>query len=663
MPAQQLSLKLGGDSDLDLLTVHGHEELSRPFEFVLEVDSPRDLADLKKLALTAEVTFTGVNDETRVFHGLVARCVRSLDEASAGTFRYQLTVVPWFTFLRYNQDCRIFQGKNVVDVFKQVVGDHGFADFDVSNVRDPPPVMDYCVQYRESDFDFLSRLFEEHGLFYFFRHAAGKHTLVLCDSNLAFDTPGEELFFSRATSTQTAVTAWSQTQRYVTGKTTLREYDPAAPTQPIEVESNSVVKVKDYEKYSLYDYTGRFTTPSDGADVALVRMVAEETYYTVVRGSGNVTQIAAGRRFKIGDSFAGPDDALPDRQFICTSIDHEVAADTGYSCNFEGIPDGHLFQAPHTTPRAVVRGPQTATVVGPSGEEIFTDELGRIKVQFHWDRLGKSDDDSSCFVRVAQPLAGKGFGFQFLPRIGQEVVVHFLEGDPDRPLVTGAVYNSQLEPPYPLPDNATQSGIRTRSSKEGATDNFNEIRFEDKKGEEEFTMQAEKDMARVVKNDDVVQIGNDQTITVHNKRTLIVEEGDESITIKKGAQVTEVSEGNLSTKVLKGNREEEVSQGNDTLKIGQGDRNVEISMGNDVLAIKMGNQSTKLDLGKCSTEAMQGIELTVGQSSIKIDQMGVKIAGMMISINGQVQTEVKGLMLSLSADAMANLKGAITNIG
>jgi type VI secretion system secreted protein VgrG len=266
-------------------------------------------------------------------------------------------------------------------------------------------------------------------------------------------------------------------------------------------------------------------------------------------------------------------------------------------------------------------------------------------------------------VRVAQPLAGKGFGFQFLPRIGQEVVVHFLEGDPDRPLVTGAVYNSQLELPYPLPDNATQSGIRTRSSKEGATDNFNEIRFEDKKGEEEFTMQAEKDMARVVKNDDAVQIGNDQTITVHNKRTLIVEEGDESITIKKGAQVTEVSEGNLSTKVLKGNREEEVSQGNDTLKIGQGDRNVEISMGNDVLAIKMGNQSTKLDLGKCSTEAMQGIELTVGQSSIKIDQMGVKIAGMMISINGQVQTEVKGLMLSLSADAMANLKGAITNIG
>jgi type VI secretion system secreted protein VgrG len=645
MPAHQLSLKLGGDSDLELLSVHGHEELSRPFEFALEVDSPRDLADLKKLAVTAEVSFAGVNDETRVFHGLVARCVRALDEASAGTFRFRLTVVPWFTFLRFNQDCRIFQGKSVIDIFKEVTGDHGFSDFDVSNVRGTLPVLDYCVQYRESDFDFLSRLLEENGIFYFFRHAEGKHTMVLGDGTAAYDTAGEELVFSRGGATEATVSAWSQAHRYVTGKTTLREYDADAPTQPIEVECQSVLSLKDGDKFSAFDYPGRFATKSAGSDVASLRMESDESAYAVVSGAGNVTQLAAGRKFTIGDSFAGPDDSVPDRRFVCTAIDHEVEADTGYSCTFTGIPDATVFRPPRITPKAVVRGPQTATVVGPSGEEIHTDELGRIKVQFHWDRLGESDDASSCFVRVAQPIAGKGYGFQFLPRIGHEVVVQFLEGDPDRPLVTGAVYNSQLDRPYPLPDDATQSGIRTRASKEGSTDNFNEIRFEDKKGEEEFTFQAEKDMKCVVKNDDVVEIGHDQTITVKNARTETVEEGDETVTIKQG------------------NRVVEVSMGNEELKVAQGNRSVEISMGNDELAIKMGNRTTKLDLGKCSTEAMQGIEFKVGQSSISLDQSGVTIKGMMISIEGQVKTDVKGLMLSLNADAMAKLSGGVTMIG
>jgi type VI secretion system secreted protein VgrG len=340
--------------------------------------------------------------------------------------------------------------------------------------------------------------------------------------------------------------------------------------------------------------------------------------------------------------------------YVLTDIEHNAhttsfgtskgAMEDHYSNSFRCIPAPVHFRPPRLTPHPSVAGPQPAVVVGPSGEEIYVDKYGRIKVQFFWDRQGKKDENSSCWVRVSQLWAGKNWGAIFTPRIGQEVMVDFLEGDPDQPLVTGRVYNAEQMPPYALPANMTQSGIKTRSSKNGGSDNFNELRFEDKKGSEEVYFHAEKDMNRVVENNDTLKVGNDQTIEIKNNRTETVTTGNESVTIKTG------------------NRLVEVSQGNDDHKIKMGNRGVEISMGNDSLKISMGNQTTKLDLGASSTEAMQSITLRVGQSSIKIDQMGVTIKGMMISIQGQVQTEVKGLMTTVNADAMLTCKGAITMI-
>jgi type VI secretion system secreted protein VgrG len=340
--------------------------------------------------------------------------------------------------------------------------------------------------------------------------------------------------------------------------------------------------------------------------------------------------------------------------YLLTDIEH-IANTTSYSTSkgpqkdhysnsFRCIPASVPFRPLRLTPHPTVKGPQPAVVVGPSGEEIYTDKYGRIKVQFFWDRQGKKDENSSCWMRVSQVWAGKNWGVIFLPRIGQEVMVDFLEGDPDQPLVTGGVYNAEQMPPYTLPDKMTQSVLKTRSTKGGGTDNFNEIHFEDEKGSELFFVHAEKDMTREVENDDSLTVGHDQTITVKNDRTETVSDGNESVTIKTG------------------NRLVEVSQGNDDHKIKMGNRGVEISMGNDSLKISMGNQTTKLDLGASSTEAMQSITLTVGQSSIKIDQMGVTIKGMMISVEGQIQTQIKGLMTSVSADAMLQCKGAITMI-
>jgi type VI secretion system secreted protein VgrG len=273
-----------------------------------------------------------------------------------------------------------------------------------------------------------------------------------------------------------------------------------------------------------------------------------------------------------------------------------------------------------------------------------------VKVQFYWDRDGKNNADSSCWCRVGTLWAGQQWGAIHIPRIGQEVIVAFEEGDPDQPIIVGSVYNANMMPPYKLPDNKTQSGIKSRSSLKGSDENFNELRFEDKKGSEEVYFHAEKDFNRVVENNDTLKVGSakaedgSQTIEIWKDRTENVKTGNEKITIEQG------------------DRTVEISMGNETLLIKMGNQMTQLKMGNQTTKLDMGNQTTKLDLGKSSTEAMQSIELIVGQSSIKLDQMGVTIKGMMIQIQGQVQTQVKGTMTQINGDAMLQMQGGVTMI-
>jgi type VI secretion system secreted protein VgrG len=305
------------------------------------------------------------------------------------------------------------------------------------------------------------------------------------------------------------------------------------------------------------------------------------------------------------------------------------------------IKSGIPFRAAQRTPKPVMRGPQTAIVVGPKGDEIYTDKYGRVMVAFHWDRETKRDETSSCWIRVSQAWAGKAWGGIMIPRIGQEVIVDFLEGDPDQPIITGRVYNADQTVPYSLPDNMTRSGVQSRSTKGAGTDNFNEIYMEDKKGSELLSIRAEKDMKTVVENSSTIEIGMEKKspgnldCKIYNNRTTAIEQGNETFQVKKG------------------NQEDKIDMGNRTTTLG---------MGNDTLTIKMGNQETKINLGKSATEAMQSIELKVGSSSIKIDQMGVTIKGMMIKIEGTMQTQVKGLMTQVNGDAMLTVKGGITMI-
>jgi type VI secretion system secreted protein VgrG len=677
-----------GEDKLLLKGFKGKEGISRLFRF--ELDLLSEDPDIKYSDIIGQrvtISLMQANGKPRYFNGFISRFGQG---GSDGTFTsYHAEMVPWLWFLTRNANCRIFQQKTIPDIIKQVFADVGSSVF-TNSLKGDYSSREYCVQYRESDFNFVSRLMEEYGIFYFFKHEQGKHTMVLGDSPSANpDCPGQDQFRfyirTGANLEEDAVDGWHPEQELRTGKYSLTDYNFETPKTSLLATTSTTDSVGGNSQFETYDYPGKYLARGDGEKLVKTRMEEEESVHLVIHGTSNARSMATGYKFTLKEHYREDMNI----SYLLTEIEHSAhttaygasrgAHDEQYSNSFLCIPASVPFRPLRLTPQPTVKGPQPAVVVGPSGEEIYVDKYGRIKVQFFWDRVGKNDDKSSCWIRVAQLWAGKQWGAIFTPRIGQEVMVDFLEGDPDHPLITGSVYNADQMVPYALPANQTQSGIQTRSSKGGAAANCNEIRFEDKKGSEDIFFHAEKDMHREVENDDFLTVGRDQKIEIKNNRKEKVKEGNEKVeilkgnrehivqgnetlTVKTGDRVVEVSTGNDTHTVKTGDRVVEVDMGDDTHKIKVGDRNVEISLGNDSLKISVGNQTTKLDLGSISTEAMQGIELKVGQNSIKIDQMGVTVKGLMISIQGTIQTEVKGLLTSVTADAMLKCKGAITMI-
>lgn len=650
----------------------GTEAVSKLFRFELDVIAEAGTVVPFEKLLGQKITFNLALDGgvDRPFNGICSR----VSEGAAGlTFTpYTLEVVPQVWFLTRVAQSRIFQQVSVPDILKTVFGGLD-VDFQLTGEY---ASRDYCVQYRETDFHFASRLMEEEGIFYFFKHDVNSHTLVVADNPQAhpvqpnLGTVEYETSEAQDHSRGDRITVWKKSQELRSGKFTLWDHCFELPHKHLEadailtdsVQVGSVthkLKLGKAEKLEIYDYPGGYAQRFDGINpgggdrsddlqhifednkrTVGIRMQEEAAAALLVEGEGFCRQLTSGHKFTAARLGTG------DGDYITLSVEHDAllageyrsgtGSEISYTNKFTCIPAGLAYRPPQETEKPVVSGTQTAVVVGGDGDEIFVDKYGRIKVQFMWDRQGTNDSTSSCWVRVASFWAGKQWGAIHIPRVGQEVVIAFEEGDPDRPIVVGSVYNADMMPPYDLPDNKTQSGVKSRSTPNGTPDNFNELRFEDKKGSEQVYFHAEKDFDRVVENNDTLKVGfekmdsGDQTIEIFNNQTL-----------KVGTPTS--------------------PDGSQTVAI-QKDRSVQIAMGNDSLEIKMGNQSTKLDLGASTTEALQSIELKVGQSSIKIDQMGVTIKGMMISVEGQVQTEVKGLMTNVSADAMLMVKGAITMI-
>ncbi|WP_165233118.1 type VI secretion system Vgr family protein [Aquisphaera insulae] len=567
-----------GEDVLLLQAVSGVESVSKLFSFRLEMlaESETEIAFDGVLGQSATVSFLMADETPRYINGIISRFSQGhrLPSALGPGFltRYHAELVPKAWLLTRRTQSRIFQQLTVPEILKKVL-----TGLDVAyQLQGTYKARDYCVQYRESDLDFAGRLMEEEGIFYFFKHSAGGHQMVVADTPQSHDdVPGDtKLIYEEAEGglrEEDRVFSWEKTQELRSAKVTLWDHCFELPGKNLEavkptldaVQAGKVshkLKVAASEGLELYDYPGAYAQRFDGvapgggdraADIqniyedngrtAAIRMQQETAPALVVDGRSTCRQLTAGHKFTLDRHFNA------DGSYVLTEVSHDASmgdayvsgseATPSYENAFRCIPSALPFRPARSTPRPTVEGTQTAVVVGNAGDEIFTDKYGRVKVQFPWDRQGKHDADSSCWIRVGTPWAGKQWGMVHIPRVGQEVIVAFEEGDPDRPIIVGSVYNADQMPPYALPANMTQSGIKSRSSKGGSAANFNEIRLEDKKGSELITIHAEKDQSISVENDESHTVGHDRSKTIDHDETTHVKH-DRTETVDNNETIT-----------------------------------------------------------------------------------------------------------------------------
>jgi type VI secretion system secreted protein VgrG len=610
--------------DIELL----HEETEVSF-------SPTNVDPHSLIGQAVTVFISALDGSEREFTGIVNKF--SQGNRDVRFSYYYISVVPHVWLLTQKSQSRIFQQISVPDILRKV-----FDGFKVKyELQGSYDQRNYCVQYRESDFDFASRLMEEEGIFYFFEHKDGQHEMIIADSAQSHrDCPGKSTipFFVDIGGQENfvgAINTFLSDYKLQTGKVTLWDYNFQLPTNRLDLEQPSRFSFGDSQKLEMYDYPGGYARKYDGIDkgggeqagdlnnvfndretTVKKTMESLDAQVTTATANSDCCSITAGYRFTLSQH----PNADVNKQYTILTATHETeqnpsyvsneSANDPYTNSFTCILHGAgapTFRPQSKTPKPIVQGSQTAVVVGPSGEEIFTDKYGRVKVQFNWDREGKVNEGSSCWVRVAQTWAGNKWGAMFIPRIGMEVLVHFLEGDPDQPIITGCVYNPQTMPPYTLPDEKTKSGIKTDSSKGGG--GFNELRFEDKKGSEQVFIHAEKNQDIRVKNDCMELIKHDRHLIVENEQFELVKKD-------KHLQV-------------KGDHNEKID-GTFSLKVGVDQQN---KVGNNY-ALDAG-MAVHIKAGMTAViEAGTSLTLKCGGSSININPGGIQIIGTpMLTLN------------------------------
>ncbi|UHD16102.1 type VI secretion system Vgr family protein [Thiocapsa bogorovii] len=712
MPLQQQNRSLSvstplGDDVLLLRGMTATEELGRLFEYELDLIS--DVIDVKHedlLGQSVTVRLDLLDGKQRYFNGIVNRFSQVGFDGDLAV--YQATLVPWTWFLTRTADCRIFQEQTVPDIVKAIFREHGYTDFE-ERLSGSYRQWVYCVQYRETDFNFISRLMEQEGMYYYFTHEDGKHKLILADSYSAHGpaSGADEIPYYPPDATSLRerdhISDWSVVQAVQPGTFAHTDFDFTAPRKSL-LAKRSNPKSHEHADLEVYDYPGEYVETGDGESYARVRLEELHAGYETARAEGNARGLAMGHLFNL-TKYPRDDQ---NREYLIVSAHYRLQSDVFgsgadlpqgdvFQCSLTAIDAQTAFRPSRTTPKPIVQGPQTAIVVGKAGEEIWTDQYGRVKVQFHWDRYGKSDENSSCWVRVSHPWAGKNWGAIAIPRIGQEVIIDFLEGDPDQPIITGRVYNGDQMPPWGLPANMTQSGILSRSTKAGSEANANAIRMEDKKGSEQLWIHAEKNQDIEVENDETHWVGNDrhktidhdetshikhdrtetvdnnETITVHGNRTETVDK-NETITIHQNRTETVDKEETITvhggrtetvdkneTITISGGRTESVAK-DESISIGANrsenvGKDESISIGGartesvaksesvsvgEARSVSIGKDDS-LSVGKnLSINAGDSITITTGSASISMKKDGtIAIKGKDISIQGSGKINIK----------------------
>ncbi|MBK6404696.1 MAG: type VI secretion system tip protein VgrG [Holophagales bacterium] len=667
-----------GPDELILTGFWGTEAISTLFGYRLEMLAENKTKVPFDAILGQKVTvYLALADGSETY--LNGLCVKLAQGGRNDLFtEYEAALVPDVWLLTRKAQSRIFQRMTVPEILKKVFA--GFTvDWQLNEKYEP---RDYCVQYRETDFNFGARLMEEEGIYFFFEHSDGDHKMIASDSpsdhpDLAGDSKLIYEEVEGGVRDENRVWAWRKEQEIRPGKYLLWDHSFELPHKHLEAEAlihDSVpvgkethkLKVKGVDQMEVYDFPGEYAQRFDGINkgggeqaaelqkifqdnerTVGIRMDEETTPAVVIRAKSSVKHLVPGYKFTLQRHFNA------DGAYLLTSVKHAATCGAGYRSGEEDaltyeneatcIPAAMPYRPRRTTPKPVVQGSQSAVVVGPSGEEIFTDKYGRVKVQFHWDREGKNDENSSCWIRVGTSWAGRQWGAIRIPRIGHEVIVDFFEGDPDQPIIVGSVYNADMMPPYDLPENKTQSGVKSRSSLGGSPKNFNEIRFEDKKGKEEFYQHAERNLTTVVEADEGRTVGGDRGTGIGGNDSRTVGKNDTHEV--KGYQTVHVK-GYQKTGI-DGFHELTVGQHRKTTITSDDTTNVGGTEEHNVTKVFQVNADTIFLVAK------NQIQMNVGGSFVNILNGGVDVpTGGAVKVNGKTVT--------VHADGTATVEGGGT---
>ena len=630
-----LTTALGADT-LNPVAFRAEEAISEPFSVTVEmVSTERSIDPETVLYKPACLTVSRQHSGDRYFQGVV-RSFSGSGRPVRSKWVYTMEIVPKLWFTSQSVDCRIFQTQSVADIITTICSEISQTlNLKIFGAKTP---RDYITQYNESDLDFLRRLMEAEGYHFHFEHTQSDHTLVVSDQNSGFPAaPKPSMYVVHEGGGVDVFTDWHKSMSTAHGKVALLDYDPAKPSTKPSGQQATTLPTSGASQRDVFRWPALQLVASDVTSRARIMMEASEAAVTLREAAGENHLFFPGSRFALAKD---PFDGAAGVDYVVRRISHNGRDDSwvaggaraSYRNHLSAFPVATPWREPLQTPRPVMAGVYGAIVLGDSGDEIHADELGRIKVQLFYDHRTETTADKAVWARIVQPWAGNTWGWQHLPRVGTEVAVSFMDGDPDRPVVMGGLYNGEMKPVFPIPAEQTKSGLRTRSTKSGDTSTFSELSFDDKKGSELVFLHAEKDMT--------VEVENDQSITVNHDQTQLVK-NDRKHTVNQ-TETTEVGDSQTNT-----------------IKNG---RTTTVNASGDSLTVKAGDLTIKVSLGSISMEAMQNITLKVGENTITISQESIAIKGMMVSVEGQIQTEVKAPMTSVNGDGMLTLKGGITMI-
>jgi type VI secretion system secreted protein VgrG len=672
-----------GDDKLSLRKAKIQEALGEPFSIEVELVSDDENISLDDI-LGKNVTIRlETEDDTRFFNGIVTEFFQK--ENIAKNACYGAIIRPWFWLLTLSENCRIFQEKSYPEIIKKVFEDLGFSDFE-DKLSATYSKQDYVVQFNESDFNFVSRLLEQEGIYYFFAHTNGKHSLVMHDDSSAMTNVGQVPFIELEDESRhkdvVGIKSWENYRKVRTGGVGLTNFDFTLPSKNLDAVTKDP-KTASLSSLQKFNFPGKYLERVKGSDYTKILMQKENVSYDQKSAECNYRKLYAGAQFELTDHHRDDQNTnylithfsclLLADDYIATSTNK---ADQLFESKFTAVPDNVVYRPQNTTTKPKIMGPQTATVVGKSGEEIWTDKYGRIKVLFHWDREAKADENSSCWIRVSQTWAGKGWGTIYTPRIGQEVLVDFIHGDPDNPIVIGSVYNGSTMPPYALPANATMSGVKSRSSKGGG--GFNEIRLEDKKGEEQIFVHGEKNQDINIKNDCFETIGHDRHLIIKNDQIELVENnrseevkadhvekigkdrhldvvGKEAKKVKESLSLTVTGD---VAEVFKANHSMQVTD--DSYIKGT---NICIEATENI-TLKVGNSTIAISSAGIAIETKDGIKLDAGGNADVKAGANIEIdAGANLNAKSGANTKIKaGALGNFEAGAIATIKGSMVKV-